>query len=72
MACSFFTRLLGLVLFVIPSTLAGIYITEPWAETVWTAGRCQNLTWRSDGKHPYPSGSGVADLRDGNNVSVTF
>ncbi|KAF9269791.1 hypothetical protein L218DRAFT_953416 [Marasmius fiardii PR-910] len=65
MACSFFTRLLGLILFCIPSALAGVYITEPWAGTKWTACRCHTLSWRDNYREPHLSemvGPAVAEL----------
>ncbi|KAG7095258.1 hypothetical protein E1B28_006031 [Marasmius oreades] len=65
MACSFFTRILGMILFIIPMTLAGVYITEPWADSKWTACQCQTLSWKDDAHPPHlfhMTGPAVADL----------
>lgn len=49
----FSLRTLPVTLACVSSALAGLYGTSPVANTVWTAGRSESVTWIDDKFHPH-------------------
>ncbi|KAI3614348.1 hypothetical protein WG66_000181 [Moniliophthora roreri] len=62
------TAFLNLLLFLLASgSFARVYITRPFAETVWSAGKPAEMTWIDDGDSPHiwdskMKGKAVGDL----------
>ena len=54
----------------VSSVLAGLYGTEPVANTVWTAGRSESVSWVDDRSRPHLDKLGLLDiaLYSGNDV----